>query len=292
MSARRGLLPGASLLALATAAPAADFKESSTIFNRPVFFLENGNVRPHGRIFTNVNLHEMPKYGLFAVRNPAGDVVAALVDNHIFLHGGVLQNQSSFPGRLKFRRGDGSVIASFGDNGNLYVDNAVENVASCVAPVWEPTKWNNSMANVFMNNCYNYANNQLTHTFARVGLASGITSVAKTVADVRSAALSDGLTWVGWNFPGNTYTCPNNGTLVYMAVAPNVDYHWYRLDKADGKWSHKIGTLPVSDKDASGNTISNPQAANRNYSSNNNIAANYSDNGGFYCTCGSDANVY
>lgn len=292
MSARRGLLPGAFLLALAAAAPAADFKESSTIFNRPVFFLENGNVRPHGRIFTNVNLHEMPKYGLFAVRNPAGDVVAALVDNHIFLHGSVLQNQSSFPGRLKFRRGDGSVIASFGDNGNLYVDNVVENVTSCVAPVWEPAKWNNSMANVYMNNCYNYANNQLTHTAARVGLASGIPDVAKTVTAVRSAALSDGLTWVGWNFPGNNYTCPNNGTLVYLAVAPNVDYHWYRLDKADGKWSHKPSTLPVSDKDASGNLISNPQVANRDYSNVKEIATNYSDNGGFFCTCGSDANIY
>ena len=71
-----------------------------------------------------------------------------------------------------------------------------------------------------------------------------------------------------------------------MTVAQGVDYHWYRLDKADGKWTHKPGGNPSTELDASGNGISNPLTANRSYP-----FANYTENGGFYCTCGSDANI-
>lgn len=42
------------------------------------------------------------------------------------------------------------------------------------------------------------------------------------------------------------------------------DYHWYRLEKS-GFWTHKRGTGPVEDKDASGNPITDPEKANRKY---------------------------
>lgn len=278
----------ASLWAIAAVLPAfsADVKMQSSVFNRPVTFQENGNVRPLGRVFSGLPYWEIPEEGPFVVRDTSGAMLSAVVDNHIFLKGVVQQNQNSFPGRVKVRRAAGTEIASFGDNGNLYVDNALDNPASCVAPVTELPKWNDLDNIRFGDNCYNYGNNQLTYTFAQPGKASGATAASMAVNLVRQAALNDGLTWVGWNFPGNGYTCAGSGTLVFMTVAPGVDYHWYRLDKANGKWTHKPGGTAATDLDAGNNLISNPLTANRNYGS-----LNYTDNGGFYCTCGSDAYV-
>lgn len=42
------------------------------------------------------------------------------------------------------------------------------------------------------------------------------------------------------------------------------DYHWYRQNP-DGTWSHKPGWGLVTNKDAGGNVITDPQNANRNY---------------------------
>jgi hypothetical protein len=280
-------------LACATAAGAVDFVVQSNVFKRPVNFLENGNVYAHGRVFSNVPATEMPGYwgslqGPFKVMDAAGTgMVAALVDNHIFLTGSVFQNQNAFPGNVKIRRSNGTEIASFGTNGNLYIDNALTTNANCLAPVFEPQNWNDFDDIQFNDNCYNYGNNQLTYTFAQPGRASGGTAASMTVALVRTAALNDGLTWVGWTFPGNTYTCPGAGTLVFMTVAIGSDYHWYRLDKAAGKWTHKPGGTEATDRDHSNNLITNPLLADRNYGG----SLNYTENGGFYCTCGSDANV-
>lgn len=281
-------------MACAASAGAVDYVVQSDVFKRPVNFLENGNVYAYGRVFSNVPAGELPTWGAgqgpFRVMDAAGtNLVASIVDNHIFLTGSVFQNQNAFPGNVKIRRSDGTEIASFGTNGNLYIDNALTTNANCVAPVFEPQKWNDFDDIQFYDNCYNYGNNQLTFTFAQPGRASGATAASMTVTLVRQAALNDGLTWVGWNFPGNNYTCPGAGTLVFMTVDPagfQTDYHWYRLDKAAGKWTHKPGGGDATDKDAMGNLITNPLTANRNYGE-----LNYTDNGGFYCTCGSDANV-
>lgn len=274
-------------LACATAAGAIDFVVQSDVFKRPVNFLENGNVYAYGRVFTNVPTWELPNYyGPLRVTDASGNVVSVVADNHIFLTGSALQNQNAFPGNVKIRRSTGTEIASFGTDGNLYIDNALTTNANCVAPVYEPQKWNDFNEIQSSDNCYNYGNNQLTYTFAQPGRASGGTAADMTVALVRTASLNDGLTWVGWNFPGNNYTCPGAGTLVFMTVAIGIDYHWYRLDKAEGKWTHKPGGTEATDRDASNNLITNPLLANRNYG-----FLNYTENGGFYCTCGSDANV-
>lgn len=273
-------------------ASAIDLKISSPIFGKGVIFKSTGNVRPEGRIFTNVppgtvwNGGGFPEEGTLDILDPSGNVVGSFANNDLFLKGTTVANQSSFPGRTQFKKADGTVMASVNDNGNLYMQGSVENVSLCAAPVTELSKWNADLSVQNLDNCYNYGNNQATYTFAQPGRASGATATDMTVTLVRSAALNDGLTWVGWNFPGNTYTCPNSGTLVFMTVAPQTDYHWYRLDKANAKWTHKPGGSPATDVDASGNQISNPLTANRNYG-----GLNYTDNGGFYCTCGGDANV-
>jgi len=280
------LLASAVTLTASLPASAVDYKAQSDVFKRPVTFYESGNVQALGRVFTGLNSWDIPDYGPLVVRDTSGNVVAALVDNHIFLHGTYFQNQNSFPGNFKIRRSNGTEIASFNSNGNMYVDNALTTTASCVAPVTELNKWNDLNDILWNDNCYNYGNNQLTYTFAQPGKASGAMAGSMSVTLVRQAALNDGLSWVGWNFPGNNYTCPGSGTLVFMTVAPGVDYHWYRLDKANGKWTHKPGGTQATDKDASNNLITNPLLANRNYG-----GLNYTDNGGFYCTCGSDAYV-
>ncbi|MDN4602264.1 hypothetical protein P5G61_13600 [Paenibacillus sp. F6_3S_P_1C] len=64
---------------------------------------------------------------------------------------------------------------------------------------------------------------------------------------------------------------------VALVIAPNYDYHWYRQD-ADGGWSHKRGLTAIDFRDASGNSIRNPQTADRNYGN----GLNYSTWGGWY----------
>ena len=74
--------------------------------------------------------------------------------------------------------------------------------------------------------------------------------------------------------------CPSNTYKVALVIAPGVDYHWYRQNP-DGTWSHKPGHTEVTNEDASGKTIKDPQRADRNY---NEIGVNYSEFRGYYCT--------
>jgi hypothetical protein len=67
---------------------------------------------------------------------------------------------------------------------------------------------------------------------------------------------------------------------VALVVDPNRDYHWYRQNP-DGSWSHKRGHTAVTNVDASGRLIWDPEAANRNYGS-----YNYSAFGGYFCVGG------
>lgn len=286
--------PGATvplLLAVAALAGAATDKASIAIFDRGVSFLDNGNVQMAGRVFPNVAYYDMPGYnnntaiGALAVYDASGTLNAAVVDNNIFLTGALYTGQSSLPGTLHWDKSTGGVIASMTSDGRMFVSGTVSNTGTCVAPVWEGSKWNSGAIQPD-DNCYNYGNNMPTYTFAQPGKATGQMASSMSVAQVRAAAQRDGLQYIGDNFPGNGYTCPNSGTLVFMTVAPGVDYHWYRLDKADGKWTHKPGGSPATDVDASNNTISNPLTANRNYG-----YLNYTDNGGFYCTCGGNADI-
>ncbi len=58
--------------------------------------------------------------------------------------------------------------------------------------------------------------------------------------------------------------CPVGSYKGALVVDPNNTYHFYRQN-ADGTWSHKPGTLKVTDIDASGNKIYFPHLADRNY---------------------------
>ena len=126
------------------------------------------------------------------------------------------------------------------------------------APAYNPAFWNNP-ARQPTNNCYNYANDQATNTFAQPGRATGHMYTALTCPAVGAAATSDGL-----------HACPNfagkldagHGWYVALVIWPGVDYHWYRQDKV-GCWSHKPGSTAARNTDNSGRAISDPRTCDR-----------------------------
>jgi hypothetical protein len=129
------------------------------------------------------------------------------------------------------------------------------------APLYEPDWWNDSMSGgtkEYLNNCYNYACNYRTDTFAQPGRATGQIYEAVNCMAVRQAALRDALV----DSPSKTIRCPNEGTLVALVIWPSVDFHWYRMGR-DGLWTHKPGGNPVTNVDDSDNLITDPRNADR-----------------------------
>lgn len=63
-----------------------------------------------------------------------------------------------------------------------------------------------------------------------------------------------------------------------LVVAPNRDFHYYRLND-DGIWTHKPGYKPSTQYDASGKLIHDPEKADRNYGG----TLHYKDFCGYVC---------
>jgi hypothetical protein len=129
------------------------------------------------------------------------------------------------------------------------------------APLYEPNWWNDGAsggARQFTNNCYNYACNYRTDTFAQPGKASGAMWSQLQCPNVSVAAVHDGLTAT----KVTAIRCPTEGHLVALCMWPAFDYHWYRMGR-DGLWSHKPGGMPVTNLDNSGHLITDPRTANR-----------------------------
>ena len=143
---------------------------------------------------------------------------------------------------------------------------------------YNPDFWNNDWITLVENNCYAYATNKATDTFAQPGRGAGISGFTQdsdfSCENITALAIVDGLEPTG----DCNGVCPNGGRTIALVVDPvGLDYHWYRRD-SDGFWSHKPGTTDVTNLDASGNFIADPRIANRNY---NQVGVNYSD----FCTC-------
>lgn len=113
------------------------------------------------------------------------------------------------------------------------------------------------------NNCYDYANDIVTNTFAQPGRGSGVCPpntrpcVPNTCDDIKKAAVSDGLVWVGTTLPK---TLPAEGHYVSLHIWPETNFHWLRMD-ANSMWSHKPGGSAVRNVDNNGKTISDPAQA-------------------------------
>jgi hypothetical protein len=126
------------------------------------------------------------------------------------------------------------------------------------APLYEPAWWNDGGQKQWNNNCYNYATNYRTDTFAQPGRANGAMYTALSCASVRPAAVADALI----NSRNANNKCPKEGHLVALVIWPGVDFHWYRKGR-NGRWSHKPGSTPVTNVDNSGNLITDPRTADR-----------------------------
>ncbi len=162
---------------------------------------------------------------------------------------------------------------SFFDSVDIRV---VDELAQCDAPPYEPWVWNDGGSVQQNNNCYNYANDKITYTFAQPGRYCGDYPNPMSCDAVYPAAQCDGL------LPSTkTGSCPDGMHKVYLVVWPDRDYHWYRLDEgAGGKWSHKPGSTAVNDTDSSGSTIYDPGTAD---------ISPYSERCGYMCACGGDS---
>lgn len=138
-------------------------------------------------------------------------------------------------------------------------------------PRYQPEMWNDEGAGAeectcnlatetkiqCKNNCYNYACNLRTDTFAQPGRAGGYTPAAINCEEYTKAAKADGLIEVDCAKP-----CPKCCHKVALVIWPGVDFHWYRQD-ANGMWSHKPGKTAARNTDNSGNPIGDPRTADR-----------------------------
>lgn len=145
-------------------------------------------------------------------------------------------------------------------------DPMVNNVALKVEPVRGPdnvTKYDpqNDCKGYFVkyqgdNNCYNYANDFATNTFAQPGRGSGQKWKKNTCEEMRAAATRDGLVWHGTVLPTGE---PDTGHFVALLIWPNTNFHWIRFDSDPaGFWSHKPGGTAVRNVDDNHKKITDP----------------------------------
>ncbi len=145
-------------------------------------------------------------------------------------------------------------------------------------PGYDPDKWNDADTQPY-NNCYNYGCDIETDTRAQPGRASG---QILTRADLNNCTKTkDYAVLDGLKVFDNKGDCEGCCHKVALVIWPNVDYHWYRMDR-DGKWSHKPGTTPATNLDNSYNIITDPQTANR---------GGYSVFCGYLCVCKKEVTI-
>lgn len=153
-----------------------------------------------------------------------------------------------------------------------------------VSPSYLPGLWNDGGYIQLTNNCYSYAADrpenpadQLPRPFPskpQPGEWSGRPFTKLTCSSIIRAAIRDGM-----SKPDKSGNCPSCTHKVYLVIAPDDDYHWYRQDQG-GLWSHKPGNTKATNLDASGKVISDPALADRNYKPS---GPNYSKKCGALC---------
>ena len=143
-----------------------------------------------------------------------------------------------------------------------FIERIIRAVAAMIqrcTPPYAPSVWNDNNGIQFSNNCYNYACDLRTDTYAQPGLATGNQYNSIDCRQVGAGAMSDGLVWVEADKGCGCAECQHRVALV---IAPGYDFHWYRLDRS-GRWSHKPGGTEATNLDNSGNPINDPRAADR-----------------------------
>jgi len=137
----------------------------------------------------------------------------------------------------------------------------IESLSAAAACIIQNTAYNPGFWNVPavqpLNNCYNYAMNYRSNTFAQPGRISGRPyGGAPACNNVGAAA----------NWDGCKTTCLGSNKNVALVIWPGVDYHWYRRHSA-GFWGHKPGQTAARNTDNSNivinGTTRTPQNCNR-----------------------------
>jgi hypothetical protein len=108
------------------------------------------------------------------------------------------------------------------------------------------------------NNCYNYARNWRTDTFAQPGRAHGAQTSTMACGTVITAAMADGLHKRCDCLPASEY--PRR--LMALVIDPGWDYHWYRHQRG-GFWGHKPGSTAARNVDNNNVVIANPETCAR-----------------------------
>jgi hypothetical protein len=122
---------------------------------------------------------------------------------------------------------------------------------------FNPGFWNVPQVQPF-NNCYNYARNWRTDTFAQPGRAHGAQTHIMACNTVTAAAMADGLVERCHCLPQSEY--PRR--LMALVIDPGWDYHWYRHQR-DGFWGHKPGDTAARNVDNTNAVIVNPEICDR-----------------------------
>lgn len=157
------------------------------------------------------------------------------------------------------------VASAEASNDDIVVDSCTTDCENWSLPNYEPDRWNTDRIQS-STNCYAYAANDPDgHPYGekpQPGVRCGCPIDWEDPLDcfvVTAASVCDGLE------PAPSPPTPKKGFYpVALVVAPDQDYHWYRMD-SNGRWSHKPGHTEATDLDASGNVILNPETANRDY---------------------------
>jgi hypothetical protein len=209
--------------------------------------------------------HGLPDTFRIGHNGEASDLVGTLAGSMLKaqvldreLHGFVVQEAQRLGSRADATEPDTSAApAVLHAGGEEFVARSAAVTCYIELGAFNPGFWNDPY-HVIHNNCYNYASNRRTDTFAQPGRATGHQATTMACSNVTAAALSDGL--------HHRYDCfPDSEKprwLMALVVAPGWDYHWYRKQK-EGFWGHKPGGTPARNYDNNHAIVWNPETCAR-----------------------------
>ena len=171
------------------------------------------------------------------------------------------------------------IINKFKENEKKYLNDEYKNLAikygKEISPTsgseldYDPDLWNNDYKIKESHNCYSYAMGKIVpglDSKAQPGYASGYNHIQDNQYDCKYFRQRLKKDSPGTYLEGFDNACLPGFYKVFLALDPQVDYHWWRQDSSK-KWSHKPGSTDVTNIDADGDLINNPLLANRNYGS-------------------------
>lgn len=140
-------------------------------------------------------------------------------------------------------------------------------------PEYDPDQWNDNMK---YNNCTAYAFNDHKPFGRDKKPVPGHQQVHYNCQDLEASLFEDVPELKKTTFQER---CPAGYHKIYLTVSSEKenDFHFYRQDQ-NGYWSHKPGSLPVTNLDARKQKIINPETADRRYP-----YRHYNQSCAFYC---------